>query len=113
MIFLNAGKGCSILYPHSNPFTVNEILKHIDINIWNRLTPSLQTEMEFQTYETNEDNESDFISEKFGPRAALLYCEVKVFLVTVDPTLLTPPRKLHHNLKVTEFYHHAIKITKD
>ena len=32
--------------------------------------------MEFQTHETNEDNESDFISEKFGPRAALLGSQI-------------------------------------
>ena len=46
MILMNAGKGGS-LYPHCNPFTVDEVMQHIGIYIWNGLSPSPQIDMKF------------------------------------------------------------------
>ena len=79
MILMNAGKG-GTLYPHCNPFTVDEVMKHIGKSILNGLSPSPQTDMKFQSSQINEVNESDILSQKFGPRAALQHHDFKAFL---------------------------------
>ena len=76
---MNAGKG-GTLYPHYNPFTVDEVMKHIGIYIWNGLSPSPQIDLKFQSSQINEVNGSDLLSQKFGPRASLQHREFKAFL---------------------------------
>ena len=112
MIHMNAGKG-GTLYPHYNPFTVDEVMKHIGIYIWNGLSPSPQIDMKFQSSQISEVNGFDFLSQKFGPRAALRHREFKAFFTTVDPALPNPPRISHSNWKVAKFFRHTIKISKE
>jgi len=106
------GAGGSI-YPNCVPFSVDEVKKHIGLYIFHGIAPSPQVEMKFQSTKNNEANGNDFIHGVFGRRAFERYREFKDFFVAVDSIKPTPPRASHLNWKISSFFRHAIRISKD
>ena len=91
---MNAGEGGSV-YPKCQPFTVDEICKHIGIYIFYELTPSPQVEMKFQSSKRNEVNGNSFIYGTFGTIITEKYREFKAFLAAVDPAKLVSVNATH------------------
>ena len=73
-ILMNAGGGGKI-YPDNAPFTVDKLIKHLCLYIFDGLAPSLQVDMKLYSIKENTVNGKDFINQAFITNGELRYQE--------------------------------------
>lgn len=109
----NAGLGGK--YPDFRDFTLDELMQHIALYLFQGLSPSPQVEMKFKSCEEDPINGSDLVHRAFGSKSSVSvkrHKHFKAFFASVDPLIPTPPRETHPNWKVHPFLKHINRVSK-
>ena len=72
-------------------------MRHLGVYIANGLDPSPQVIRKFSTQEKDPINDNNFIASAFGTNALRRHRDFEAFLVIMEPSQITPPRKTHPN----------------
>ena len=96
MYLSNAGTGGS-QYPKWITFSIEEIMRYLGVYIANGLTPSTQMTKNFSTQSKEPIYGNDFIASAFGTNTLRRHRDFEAFLVIMEPSQITPPRKTHPN----------------
>ena len=97
------------------PFTLDELMKHIGLYLFQGLSPSPQVEMKFYSQSEDPVNGNDFIKEAFGGMTGVSqrrHRHFKSFFTSVDPTIPVPDRDTHPNWKVHPFLKHILDVSQ-
>mmetsp|Transcript_43733 Transcript_43733/g.64212 ORF Transcript_43733/g.64212 Transcript_43733/m.64212 type:complete len:448 (-) Transcript_43733:705-2048(-) len=109
----NAGLGRK--YKEWQPFTLDGLMKHIGLYLFQGLSPSPQVEMKFFSSLEDPVNGNDFIHKSFGGMTGVLqrrHRHFKSCFTSVDPTIPVPDRNTHPNWKVHPFLKHILDISQ-
>ena len=109
----NAGLGGK--YPDFKNFSLDELMKHFALYLFQGLSPSPQVEMKFHSSKEDPMNGNDFIFNAFGCKpghAKRRHKHFKAFMACVNPTFPTPERDLHPNWKVHPLLKHMLVVNK-
>ena len=97
----NAGLGGR--YPDFKDFTLDELMKHTILYLFQGLSPSPQVEMKFKSSVEDPINGNDFVHKAFGGmsgKSSRRHKHFKAFFACVDPLVPIPSRDTHPNWKV-------------
>ena len=97
------------------PFTLDEMMKHLGLYLFQGLSPSPQVEMKFCSQQEDPVNGNDFIHTAFGGMTGVSqrrHRHFKSFFTSVDPTIPVPDRNTHPNWKVHPFLKHILDVSQ-
>lgn len=110
----NAGLGGK--YPDFKFFSIDELLRHFGLYLFQGLSPSPQVEMKFSSTKEDPVNGSDFIFNAFGCKsghARRRHKHFKAFMTCVNPTIQPPDRDLNPNWKIHPLLKHMLAVNKE
>ena len=102
-------------YKDFTNFTLDELMKHIGLYLFQGLSPSPQVEMKFHSQSDDPVNGNDFIHSSFGgntTRSKRRHRHFKSFFSSVDPRIPPPSRTTHPNWKVHPLLKHLPQVSQ-
>ena len=103
-------------YSDFSNFSLDELMKHIGLYLFQGLSPSPQVEMKFHPQTEDPVNGNDFICYSFGGKTSnskRRHRHFKSFFTSVNPSLPVPDRNSHPNWKVHPFLKHILQVSKE
>ena len=110
----NAGLGGK--YSDFVDFSLDELMRHTALYIFQGLSPSPQVEMKFKSAMEDPVNGNNMINRAFGGRSAMSvrrHKHFKAFFACVDPLIVTPARETHPNWKIHPLLKHINSVAKE
>ena len=103
-------------YSDFKNFTVDDIMKHIGLYLFQGLSPSPQVDMKFHPQGQDPVNGNDFICASFGGNVSASkrrHRHFKSFFTSCNPRRPIPSRTTHPNWKVHPFLKHILEVSKE
>jgi hypothetical protein len=94
-----------------NPFTTDEMMKHLGIYMLNGLNPSPQINKKFKSQHEDPVQGSNMCHEAFGVNAEERHTDFKRFLSLTDPLIPPPTRKADPNYKINPIIKQMVHVS--
>ena len=95
-----------------SPFSFDETMAHLTIQLLHSISPSPQIEMKFKTQKEDPVNGSDLCTEVFGSNASIRHKQFKCFFSATDLLKPIPPTDTHRNWKIDPVLKHTMRVSK-